>query len=498
MSQRIISLTLSGDVGTKGGPTRTAFRRRLRANIRDTLARHALQARIRDRRDRIELEDDGLEDADERLTAALSRVFGIQQVRVVQRVPWRNPEEIVAAGERLYAQAVAGRRFAVRARRVGPRGRIHVDSEALAAQLGERLVAAGGRVDLDHPEVRVPVEVRPEDALFIKHTMPGAHGIPLGVQGRALALISGGYDSAVAAWQMLRRGVALDFLLFNLAGWPQEQPVRQVLSRLDRDWMGGTRPWLHIVDFRPVVAEMRRRVPGRYWQVLLKRLMLRAAESVAEELGSQALVTGDALGQVSSQTLSNLDAISAGAGTLVLRPLLGHDKDEIIERAKAIGVAEVSAEVEEFCALAGASPATRLCREQVDRQEARFGGALVDKLAAHYRSVPRSAFGDALADTPEIERVPEHAAVFDLRSEAEYRRWHWPEAIHMAFDRALEHADKLPRDRAYLFYCEVGLKSAHLAERMRDAGFEAYSFRGGVEPLQAYARRQGDDALLSA
>jgi thiamine biosynthesis protein ThiI len=497
MSQRIISLTLSGDVGTKGAQTRSAFRRRLRANIRDTLARHALQARICDRRDRIELEG-GAEDAEERLTTALSRVFGIQQVRVAQRMPWRGAEDIVALGEQLYADAVAGRRFAVRVRRVGPRAHIPVDGGALAAQLGERLVVAGGRVDLDHPEVRVPVEVRPDDALFIRRTVPGAHGLPVGVQGRALALISGGYDSAVAAWQMLRRGVALDFLLFNLAGWPQEQAVRQVLSCLDRDWMGGTRPGLHIVDFRPVVAEMRRRVPGRYWQVLLKRLMLRAAESVAEALGSQALVTGDALGQVSSQTLSNLDAISAHARTMVLRPLLGHDKDEIIERAQAIGIAEISAEVEEFCALAGASPATRLRREQLDRQEARFGGALVDKLAARYRSVPRNAFGDALANTPEIERVPEHSAVFDLRSEAEYERWHWPGAIHLEFDRALEHADKLPRDRAYLFYCEVGLKSAHLAERMRESGFEAYSFRGGVEPLQAYARRHADDARLSA
>lgn len=483
MTQHFISMSLSGDVGTKATATRRAFQRRLRANLKDTLARHGHGGRIRDRRDRIDIE--GLDRA---AVEPLTRVFGIQSVRAVRALPWEDLDDIVAAGERLYRDAVAGRRFAVRPRRLGPREQVRISSEELARRLGRKLVKAGGRVDLDAPEVTVRVEVRPHDVLFFDQATPGPGGLPIGVEGHALALMSGGFDSAVAAWQMLRRGVELEFLLFNLAGWPQEQAVRQLLEHLDRHWMGGTRTCLHIVDFRPVVADLRQYVRSRYWQVLLKRLMMRAADQVAHARGSQALVTGEAIGQVSSQTLTNLGAIGAHTRTPVLRPLLGQNKQEIVDLAHRIGTAGISAGVEEFCALDGAAPATRVRTAELDRQEDRIGRALIETLARRYRTVPRTAFGDALGDSPEVERVPDHVAVFDLRSEAEYREWCWPDAIHMEFDRAMELAGRLPRDRAYLFYCEVGLKSAHLAEMMREAGYEAYSFRGGVRPMQEHAR----------
>lgn len=481
---RFVSMSLSGEVSTKASATRRSFHRRLRANVKNVLARHGLDGRIRDRRDRIDIE--GL---DESALAPLSRIFGIQAVRTVRSLPWQELDDIVAAGERLYRDAVAGRRFAVRPRRVGPRNQIDISSEELARRLGQKLVEAGGTVDLDAPEIPVHVEVRPQDVLFFHESTPGPGGLPIGVEGRALALISGGFDSAVAAWQMLRRGVELDFLLFNLAGWPQEQAVRQVLHRLDADWMGGARARLHIVDFRPVIAEMRQHVRSRYWQVLLKRLMMRAADIVAAENGSEALVTGEAIGQVSSQTLTNLGVITAHAETPVLRPLLGQNKHEIVDQARHIGTAGISGGVEEFCALDGASPATRVRIADLDREEERLGRALVRTLAQRYRSVPHTAFGDALGESPELDRVPDHVAVIDLRTQTEYEHWCWPHAIHLEFDKAMEHAARLPRERAYLFYCEVGLKSAYLAEMMRQTGYEAWSFRGGVKPMQEHARR---------
>lgn len=483
IANQFVSMSLSGEVSTKASATRRSFHRRLRANVKDVLARHGLAGRIHDRRDRIDIEGIG-----ESALEPLSRVFGIQAVRTVHSLPWQALEDIVDAGERLYRDAVPGRCFAVRPRRVGPRHQIGISCEELARRLGQKLVEAGGRVDLDAPEVPVHVEVRPHDVLFFHESTSGPGGLPIGVEGRALTLISGGFDSAVAAWQMLRRGVETDFLLFNLAGWPQEQAVRQVLHRLDEDWMGGTRSHLYIVDFRPVVAELRQRVRSRYWQVLLKRLMMRAADRLAADCGSEALVTGEAIGQVSSQTLTNLGAITARTATPVLRPLLGQNKHEIVELARHIGTAGISGGVEEFCALDGASPATRVRIAELDREEERLGRALVETLARRYRTVPHTAFGDALEETPELERVPDHVAVIDLRSQAEFEEWCWPHAIHLEFDKAMEHAGRLPRERAYLFYCEVGLKSAYLAEMMRQSGYEAWSFRGGVGPLREHAR----------
>ncbi len=488
---QFVSVTLSGDLGTKTGNTRWAFHRQLRANIKATLARHGYDARLRDRRDRIDLEG-----IDAGAVEPLARVFGIRAVRYVTAVPWHSLDDIVAAGERLYGETVAGRSFAVRPRRVGSRNQIAISSDALARQLGARLVDAGGWVDLDHPEVPLRVEVRPKDVLFFHEKIEGPGGLPIATEGRALALISGGFDSAVAAWEMLRRGVDCDFVLFNLAGAAQEEPVRRVLHALDRAWMGGADARLFVVDFRPVIAEMRQRVPAPYWQVLLKRSMMRAADQVAQASGARALITGEALGQVSSQTLANLSAVAARAETPVLRPLLGRDKHEIVALAHHIGTAEISATVEEFCALNVRRPLTHVRAGELDEQEQRLDPELVATLARRARQVPSSAFGDPIEGSPELERVPEHVAVVDLRSEAEHRQWHWPEAIHMEFDKAMAHAERLPRDRAYLFYCEVGLKSAYLAQVMREAGFEAYSFRGGVRPMQRYAERiQADTAL---
>ena len=485
---RFLSLTLSGDVATKSARTRRAIHRRLRRNVKDMLVRHELGGRVRDRWDRIDIE--GVDDA---AIEPLRRVFGIQAVRRVHSRPWQSIDDIVAAGAELYAEEVAGRRFAVRPRRVGNRARIPLSSQKLAERLGQRLVEAGGRVDLEAPEVKLRVEVRPDDVLFFDQAWPGPGGLPIGIEGRALALVSGGFDSAVAAWHLLARGVELDFMLFNLAGWPQERAVRAVLHVLDRQWMAGAQANLYIVDLRPVIAEMRRRVRARYWQVLLKRVMLRAADRIAAASGAEALVTGEAIGQVSSQTLSNLAAITARTETPVLRPLVGCGKHEIVDRARAIGTAEISAGVEEFCALQGERVATRASAAELDREEERLGRELVEALAERHRVVPHTAFGDALGDSPEVEHVPERAAVIDLRSAAEHEQWSWPGAIQLEFDKAMEFAGRLPRDRAYLLYCEVGLKSAYLAEMMRHDGYEAYSFRGGVEPLRRYARRADVD-----
>ena len=146
----------------------------------------------------------------------------------------------------------------------------------------------------------------------------------------AVALLSGGFDSAVSSWLMLKRGVEIEYVFCNLAGESYERSVVQVAKVLADDWSYGTRPRLHAIDFGPVLDELRTHSQPKYWQLVLKRLMYRAAEAVAREVRSAAIVTGEALGQVSSQTLANLAAIDPATGLVVFRPLLGFDKSEII------------------------------------------------------------------------------------------------------------------------------------------------------------------------
>jgi thiamine biosynthesis protein ThiI len=407
----------------------------------------------------------------------------------VERRPGQTLTKIVQAGEELFRSRVQGKRFAVRARRAAEQAKSPFTSQDIARALGARLLPHALQVDLDDPEVTVHVEVRDEHAYFFTERLGGPGGLPLGIEGRAVALISGGFDSAVAAWLMLKRGVALDYVFCNLGGRAHQQGVLRVLKVLADRWSYGDRPRLHAIDFQPLVQEMQSKTQSRYWQVLLKRLMYRAAERVARESNHLGIVTGEAIGQVSSQTLQNLSVISQVSGLPVLRPLLGFNKEEIIAYSRRIGTYEISAAVEEYCAIVPRHPATRASLHPVLAEEEKFDLALLEQAVAERRILELRSLDPEAWTAPEgeIEEIPKGATVIDLRSPSAYRVWHYPDAVHMDFFQALEDFSTLDRGRTYVLYCELGLKSADLAERMRQAGYRAFNFKGGMRSLMRYA-----------
>src|SRR5690625_488227 len=429
----LLSLSVSGDISTKAAYTRRAFQKRLVKNLAAALARAGFPGQIADRRDRIEVNDAPAEAAD-----TLTRVFGVQAVRVARCLPSTDMDDIVQAGGALFADRVDGRRFAVRARRVGNSGHPSSMGNEVARQLGAALVQAGGRVDLDHPGVTVHVELRRDDTVLFGNPRPRPGGLPR---------------------------------------------LRSALE--DGGWLAGARARLFVVDVRPVVALLRSTAPGPYWQVMIKRLMVSAAEKLARHRRARALVTGEALGQVSSQTLVNLGAIEAHLSLPVLRPLVGTNKEDIVALARNIGTYEASAGNAEFCALDGGKPATRARLHEVDEYEARIDAALIDRLVDEARAIDRPDFGQTLADEVSLDHVPEGATVVDLRSRQAHENWAWPDSVQLDFEQACRVATELPADKHYILVCEYGLKSAWLAGVMRRAGMRANSFAGGTSGLMA-------------
>ncbi len=482
--QTVVTIRLAGELATKTPGIRRQFHRRLVHNLRDALERRGVDADIKDRWHRLDVLT-----SQEEAAEIASRVFGVQGARLAKSYRWESPEEIVALGERQFHEEVPGKTFAVRTRRTGHRDQYGFDSMEIDRRLGSRLVEAGGSVDLDDHQVRVGVEVRPERVFFFAEEQPGAAGLPCGVEGRALGLMSGGFDSAVAIWQMMRRGVDMDFLFFKLAGPPQLRAVQEVSQLLCRRWAHGYAPRLHVVDLRPMLAEMRHHSDGKYWQLLLKRLMVRAGAQIAREKRYPALVTGESCGQVSSQTLKNMAAVGASVPVVVFRPLVGMNKEEIIERAKAIGTYDRCRRVPEFCALDGGPPVVEAWPEELDEQEERLDSELLSRLVKDRREEP--ILDMAIDEDPqvEIDRIPEGAVVMDLRSEEAFERWSVDGAINMPLERAVDQVGLLPKEGIYLFYCEVGLKSAYLAEAMSAMGYDAYSFRGGTGRLKKWVNR---------
>ena len=208
---------------------------------------------------------------------------------------------------------------------------------------------SGARVDLDHPELPVHVEVLPRETFVSLDRLPGPGGLPVGSGGTVVALLSGGIDSPVAAYRMLRRGCRVEFVHFHGAPYQSRASRDKAaeLARLLTRYQLHSR--LHLVAFgdiqRQIVAAVRR--PVRV--VLYRRMMLRIAETIATAVGGGALVTGESLGQVASQTLSNMAVVAEATPLCILRPLVGMDKQEIIRDAEAIGTYEISIQPDQDC-----------------------------------------------------------------------------------------------------------------------------------------------------
>lgn len=483
----LVLIRLGGDIATKARETRRRFTTRLARNLKDALRSHGLEAQIVRSHDRIRIES-----KEPLPTELFARVMGVQSASPSRRHGVGSVEEIVAQGIEHFSDLVRDRTFAVRARRVGNRSEIPFRSADVKRDLGTALLPLARGVDLNQPDVEVHVELMHNSACYFSETRPGPAGLPIGVEGRALALVSGGFDSAVAAWHMMKRGVALDYLFCNLGGQTHQLGTLRVMQHIARNWSFGTNPRFHSVDFDSVSQDLQNNIASRYRQVVLKRLMLAAAERVASEVGAIALVTGDAVGQVSSQTLQNMAVISEATRFAILRPLVGMNKDEIVAVARRIGTFDLSKVVGEYCALVPKKPATAASLEAVRAEETHLSSGLVER-AVDERSVfdLRSLDIDAL-EIPELETetIPAGATVIDLRPRTAFDRWHYPEALSLDFTNALRAYPHFSRDAHYVVYCEFGLMSAHLVEQMRREGFEALHFKGGAPALLRWQRKQ--------
>jgi thiamine biosynthesis protein ThiI len=486
-SSQLVLLRYSGDLTTKAPATRRRFVDQLLRNLRDAIASEGATVKLRPTRDRIfaEVSPPGA-------APVLARVFGVQSLSIVEARPWQSMQDLVDAGVMLFTDAVAGKRFAVRARRVGERSQIPIDSGELERTLGAELYPGAAGVDLGNPEVAVRIEVMPREAYFFTQTLRGRGGLPLGAESNAVALASGGFDSVVAAWQLLKRGVELDYVLCNLGGRSQQVEALRVLKQVADRWSYGTRPRLHVVDFDPVSQDIQKHTQMRYWQVVLKRMMLRAGESVAKDRGGLAIVTGDAVGQVSSQTLQNLNTISEVTSMPLLRPLVGSNKEEILTIARDIGTFDASSQVNEYCAIVPSKPATHATLPAVLSEESRLDFELLERALAERSIFDMRRLDLAAFELPELrtDRVPEGATLLDLRSKAAFASWHYPDSLNLEFSNALRAFEHFDRKQAYVLVCEFGLKSAHLADLMRRDGFEASHFSGGLPELRRQATKE--------
>ena len=316
---------------------------------------------------------------------AARQVFGV--VSVARAVPCgKTVEAIVETAKTYLAEEFArAKSFKVESKRADKN--FHMNSiqvsQAVGGELAEAFPAVS--VDVHHPDLTVYVEIREKYAYVHAPAVPGAGGLPVGMGGHAVSLLSGGLDSPVSSWMMARRGVELEMVHFVSPPYTSQQAQDKVLelARLLTAYCG--RMLIHIVPFTEIQEEIRKNCPEEYFTLIMRRFMMRLAQAVAKKAGAKALITGESLGQVASQTMMALGVTEDVVDMPVLRPLIGMDKVEIIRMAREIGTYETSILPYEDCCtvFTPRHPATRPQLEDVRKAEAALDvEALVERSLA--------------------------------------------------------------------------------------------------------------------
>ncbi len=456
-----------GEALLKGKKTRLNFLSILINNIKDAFHRENINYRnLHHEWSRIFFDSD-----DEKCKEVLRRVFGIVSFSETMKYTWNSFDDLVLKGKDFFLSYVKNKKFAVRARVSGA----PLSSREIEIKLGSLLYEFSNGVNLENPEVTLYVEVRGKNVYFFNEIIKCEGGLPLGSQGKAISLLSGGYDSAVASFLMAKRGVHVDFLFFNLGGFSHLNASFNVAKILWKNWGYGIKQRFFACDLRKVVSEIKNKTDKKYWNIVLKRVMFKIADRFVKDNNYEGFITGSSVGQVSSQTLRNLNISAYGISSSVFHPLLGFDKGEIIEISKRIGTYEISQKVKEYCAIAAEKPVTRPSLEEVLEEEDKISKELIDYAYSYITEFDLCKdIDDLFISVEEIE----DRIIIDIRENKEERI---KGAIETDFFDLLTNLDDLSKEKKYIIICEFGLRSEEAARRMKEIGFNVKNFFGGFE-----------------
>lgn len=468
----------------KSKPVRQHMSRRLQDNLIAQLRPIAPGVRVKFEWDKL-LVDLPTQDAASaaEVLAVLRQTSGISVILEVEQFIFEHLDDICEKTLQLYAEIIANKTFVVRCKRVGQHDYTsHQIEQYVGGYLLHNSDAAG--VDLHHPEIKILIEVRNNELFVVKKRYQGAGGFPLGEVEPVLSLLSGGFDSPVASYLMMKRGAPVHFCFFNLGGREHELGVKEVAYYLWQKYGAARRIKFISVPFEPVIAEILENVDNSQMGVVLKRMMLRVASRLAEKLDVNALVTGEAIAQVSSQTITNLSVIDKVTDTLVIRPLISTDKEDIIATARKIGTFEFAEHMPEYCGVISVKPTTKAKLEKIEAQELCFNMQILDDVLekAVWINIDEMDLSEPHSVAVEVFQSPQpDAVIVDIRSKDEVERkplvLAGQKIEHIPFYKLHKAVADLPKENRYLLYCEKGVMSRLHAAHLVEDGFNVAVYR---------------------
>jgi thiamine biosynthesis protein ThiI len=476
-------IKLFPEIIVKSRPVRKQFISQLRKNIKKILSRLIEKPNVQSQWDHLEIDLSLISPIiEKKIIRALQHIPGIEFILKVIHYDVFDIESIARIVIEHYQDKMCNQTFCVRAKRTGkhPFTSINIERE-VGAYLLKAVPSA--KVDLHHPEIRIQLELRDEKLLLVEKRYNGLGGFPIGQQESCVSLISGGFDSSVASYLMIKRGIRTHYCFFNLGGVSHERGVKEVAYHLWNLYASSHRVLFITIPFEAVVSEILDKVDTSQMGVILKRMMLRVANQVAVEFNSPGIVTGEAVGQVSSQTLTNLAVIDKVSEQLVMRPLIVMDKPDIIHLSRIIGTEPFAAVMPEYCGIISQKPTTRAKMHKIKREESYFDFSILDNAFKERKVENIDQMLELSPDEMKYEVVvipKKEEIIIDIRH---------PEAslndplIHLNNEILLipffklKNTSKLKKDVPYLLYCENGVMSHLQAESLHEKGYQVKIFQ---------------------
>jgi thiamine biosynthesis protein ThiI len=476
-------IKLFPEIIVKSRPVRKQFISQLRKNLKKVLLPIIEHPQIHGTWDRIEvdLKDSELH-LENQVIDILQRTPGIEFILKVSTHQLSANvstylDDISQVVIQQYQSKVKGKTFCVRAKRTGSHP---FKSIELERQVGGALFhnSQSAGVKLKEPEVLVQIELRNDELLTVEERFEGLGGFPIGQQESCVSLISGGYDSTVSSYLMIKRGVRTHYCFFNLGGMAHEVGVKQVAHYLWEKYASSHRVLFITIPFEEVVSEILKNVEQSQMGVILKRMMLKVAEQVATEFNAPAIVTGEAVGQVSSQTLTNLAVIDKVCDQLVMRPIIVMDKPDIIELSRQIGTEEFASVMPEYCGVISNKPTTRAKMEKIEKEESKFDFSILEKAFENRKveNIDQIYQSNLNIEAIEIVNLPRKTdIIIDIRHPQELASKPLEltknKVLTIPFFKLQTSAD-INKEETYLLYCDKGVMSQLQAEDLINKGYK--------------------------
>ena len=470
-------IKLFPEIMIKSDSVRKRFIKILTSNIRNVLLRETENVAVIRNWDFIEVRAKVAEEAPMVLDL-LQRTPGIHHILEVEEYPFETMHDIFEQTLAQVRSQLEDKTFCVRVRRKGKHEFRSLDVERyVGGGLNQHIESA--RVKLTQPDVTIRIDIEHDKMLLVKARHEGLGGYPIGTQEDVLSLISGGFDSGVSSYMLIRRGSRVHYCFFNLGGAAHEIGVKQMAYHIWSRYSTSHKVRFVAINFENVVGEILEKVDNGQMGVVLKRMMVRAASKVAQRFDIQAIVTGEALGQVSSQTLTNLRLIDKAADALVLRPLITHDKEQIIAMAKMIGTDDIAKSMPEFCGVISKNPTVKAIESRILEEEGHFNFDVLEEAVqqAQYLDIREIAqqTEQEVTSVETTSELGENDVILDIRSPEETEESPFTlEGVTvkvLPFYKLSSQFGSLDQSKQYLLYCQRGVMSKLQALYLKENGF---------------------------